>query len=106
MQIGQTNLYHNSMGGSESKTESEMDHLEQLKNYVPPVNIKSPENPQYKLVRRKKEYSFTPQRRIEGDDGELVDDLKVESGFRKVNSYAYNMKSNDLNDNDMQMDSY
>lgn len=58
------------------------------------------------MVRRKKEYSFTPQRQIEGDDGEILDDLKVDSGFRKVNSYAYNMKSNDLNDNDMQVDSY
>ena len=39
MQIGQTNLYHNSMGESDSKTDSEIDHLNQLKNYVPPTNI-------------------------------------------------------------------
>lgn len=43
---------------------------------------------------------------MEGDDGEIIDPLVVDSGFRKVNSYAYNMKSNDLNDNDMQVDSY
>ena len=40
MQVGQANLYHNSMGESSSvKTDSDMDHLNTLKNYVPPVNI-------------------------------------------------------------------
>ena len=91
------------MGDSESRTDSEMDHMNQFKNYIPPVKI---QNPTYKMVRRKKEYSFTPQRQVEGDDGEIVDPLVVDSGFRKVNSYAYNMKSNDLNDNDLQVDSY
>ena len=39
---------------------------------------------------------------VEGDDGEIRDDFaNIDSNFRKVNSYAYNMKSDDLNDNDM-----